>query len=54
MCLGKGNDTNETLKTVPGNNSDTDIDLGYEKNFYNGLSHYDNESLLYTYSCHFI
>ena len=25
---------NETLNTVPGDNSDADIALGYEKNFY--------------------
>ena len=39
---------NETLNTVPGDNSDADIDLGYEKGFHNGLSDYDNESLYIT------
>ena len=36
---------NETLDTVPGDNFDVDIDLGYEKKFHNGLSDYDNGSL---------
>ena len=31
--------------TVSDDNSDDDIDLGYEKNFHNELSHYHNESL---------
>ena len=30
---------------VPGDNFDTDIDLGSEKNFLNGLSDYDNKSM---------
>ena len=30
---------------VTGDNSDAVIDLGYEKNFHNGVSDYDNESL---------
>ena len=38
---------NET-HTLPGDNSDTDIDLGYEKNFHNGLSDYDNKSMYIT------
>ena len=29
---------NETSNTVPVDDSDIDIDLGYEKNFHNGLS----------------
>ena len=33
------------LNTVPGDNSDADIDLVYETNLYNGLSDYDNDSL---------
>ena len=44
MCLDTATDMNETLKTVPGDNSDADIDLGYKKNFYE-LRHYDNNSL---------
>ena len=36
----------EILDTLLGYNSDTDIDLGgHEKNFHNGLSDCDNESL---------
>ena len=45
ICLDTVTDMNETLNTVPGDNSDTDIDLGYEKNFHSELSDYDNESL---------
>ena len=45
MCLDSVIGMNETLNSVPGDNSDADIDLGYEKNFHNGLSDYDNESL---------
>ena len=46
MYLDTVTDTNETLKIVPGDNSDADIDLRYEKTFHNGLSDYDdNESL---------
>ena len=41
MCLDTVTDTNETLNTD--DNSDAVIDLGYEKNFLNGLSDYDNE-----------
>ena len=37
-------DMNETY-IVPGDNSNTDIDLGYEKKFHNGLSDYDNKSI---------
>ena len=36
---------NEILYFVTGDNSDAVIDLGYEKNFHNGVSDYDNESL---------
>ena len=36
---------NETLNTVTCGNSDAVIDLGNQKNFHNGLSNYDNESL---------
>ena len=36
---------NETLNIVTGDISDSDIDLGYETNFHNGLSDYDNENL---------
>ena len=45
ICLDTVTDMNETLNTVPGDNSDIDTDLGYEKNFHSGLSDYDNESL---------
>ena len=45
ICLDTVTDMNETLNTVPDDNSDIDIDLGYEKNFHSGLSDYDNESL---------
>ena len=45
MCLDTVTDMNETLNTVPGDNSDADIDVRYEKKFHNGLSDYDNESL---------
>ena len=43
MCLDTVTDMNETLNTVTDDNSDAVIDLGYEKNFLNGLSDYDNE-----------
>ena len=33
---------------VPGDNSDTDIDLEYEKKFLNGLSNYGNKSMYIT------
>ena len=36
---------NETLNIVTGDNSDAVIGLGYQKNFHNRLSGYDNESL---------
>ena len=45
MCLETNTDMNETLNIVKGDNSDAIIDLGHEKNFHNGLSGYDNESL---------
>ena len=45
MCLDTVNDMNETLKTVQGDNSDADIDLGCEENFHSGLNDYDNERL---------
>ena len=45
MCLDTVTDMNETLNIVTGDNSDAVIDLGYEKDFHNGLSDYDNESL---------
>ena len=44
MYLDTATDMNETLNPVPGDNSDADFDLGYEKNFQNGISDYDNES----------
>ena len=44
MYLDTVTDMNET-HTVPGDNSDTDIDLGYEKNFHNELNDYDNKSM---------
>ena len=33
----------ETPNTEPGDNSDADIDLGYEKNFHSEVTDYDNE-----------
>ena len=42
---------NETANTVLIDNSDADTDLGYEKNFHNGLSDYDNESLYLPIAC---
>ena len=36
---------NEIFNIVTGDNSDAVVDLGYEKNFHNWLSDYDNESL---------
>ena len=47
MCLNTVTDMNETL-TVPGDNSDSDIDFGYEKKFHNGLSGYDNKTMYIT------
>ena len=44
MCLDTITDMHET-HTVPGHNSDTDIDLGYEKKFHNGFNDYDNKSM---------
>ena len=44
MCLDTATYMNETLNTVPDDNFDADIDLGYEKNFYE-LRKCDNESL---------
>ena len=45
MCLDTATDMNETLNIVIGDNSDTVIDFGYEKNFHIGLSDDDNENL---------
>ena len=36
---------NETLNIVTDDNCNAVIDLVYEKNFHNGLSHYGHESL---------
>ena len=47
MCLDTVVDMNET-HTVPGDNSDSDTDFGYEKNFHNGLSDYDNKTMYIT------
>ena len=47
MCLDTVLDMNET-HTVPGDNSDSDTDFGYEKNFHNGLSDYDNKTMYIT------
>ena len=44
MCLDTTTDMNETLSIVPGDNSDADIDLRYEKIFYE-LRNCDNKSL---------
>ena len=45
MCLDTATDTNETLIIAPSDNFAADIDLGYEKNFYNELSDCDNKNL---------
>ena len=46
ICLDTATDMNEyKLNTVPGDNSDTDTDLGSEKSFYDKLSDCDNEKL---------
>ena len=37
VCLDTVTNMNETLNTVPGDNADADIDLGYEKKFIVGL-----------------
>ena len=44
MCLDTTTDMNETLSIVPGDSSDADIDLRYEKIFYE-LRNCDNKSL---------
>ena len=36
----------EILNTILGDNFDADIDLRYERIFYNGLSDCDNETLI--------
>ena len=51
ICLNIVTDMNQTPNTVPDDNSDADINLGYEKYFHNGLSHYDNESLYIPIVC---
>ena len=53
MCLGTVTDMNETLNIVRADNSDAVTDLGYEKNFHDGLSDYDNEPV-YIYFSHLI
>ena len=45
MCLDTDTNIIEALNIVTGDTSNADIDLGYEKNFHNGLNDYDNESL---------
>ena len=45
MYLDIVTDMNEALNIVTSDNSDAVIDLGYEKNFHNWLSDYDNKSL---------
>ena len=45
MCLDVVTDMNETRNTVPGDNSDVDINKGHEKNVHNELGDYDNKSL---------
>ena len=45
MCLDTVTDMDEAYNMVTGDNSDAVINFGYEKNFHNGLSDYDNESL---------
>ena len=44
-------DMNEAPNAVPGDNSDVHIDLGYEKNFHNGLIVDDNDSLYIPIIC---
>ena len=44
MRLDTVTDMNET-HTLPDDNCEADIDLGYEKNFHNRLSDYDNQSM---------
>ena len=44
MCLDTVTDMSET-HTLPGDNSDNDIDLGYEKDVHNGFSDYDDLSM---------
>ena len=44
MCLDTATDLNETLSTVPDDNSDAGIYSGCENNFYE-ISNCDNESL---------
>ena len=46
MCLYTAIDRNETLSTVPGDNSDADINLGYDKNYFE-LINCDNGAFLY-------
>ena len=41
LYLDTVTDMNETLNTVPGDNSDADNDLGFEKNIHNELSDYE-------------
>ena len=48
MCLDTATDMNETLNIVIGDNSDSVIDFGYDKNFHIGLSDDDNENLYIT------
>ena len=46
MCLYTATDRNETLSTVPVDNSDADINLGYDKNYFE-LKNCDNGAFLY-------
>ena len=41
LYLDTVTDMNETLNIVPGDNSDADVDLGFEKNIHNELSDYE-------------
>ena len=45
MCVDTAIDMNEILNTLLSDASDADIDLAHEKNVYNEVSNWDNESL---------
>ena len=53
MCLDTVTDMNKT-PTVPGDISDTNIDLGYVKNFHNVLIDYDNKNMYIPIVFHFL
>lgn len=49
MCVDTAIDMNEILNTLLSDASDADIDLAHEKNVYNEVSNWDNESLFLLY-----